>query len=287
MGDFDENGFVTKDEVAKGAELYVKEEKKTKKQKKQLYVLLVGYLFLVVTIAGLVYGVVKANKDSKVVAVSGMSSAPLLSMDSQPVSINTNEIDPPLGVISFLPFHALSKIKDAVISVSTGDDDDNQAIMRRVAGIDVVANVSFLITTTMGDTLVWDSRSNNTPIDWLNVTLHGGTEHEGSVVCTTCSAINAVWDDKNIVDSLDAYTNFFFGNIEEIIDGDEVESDGKGSRQLGNGVGSRAPFGTNARGELTVRQQRMMGNVLPYSDDHVARKLECAEISSVSRLGKR
>merc|ERR1712238_280704 len=154
-----------------------------------------------------------------------------------------------LGVISFLPFNALSKIKDIVISFSTGNDDENQVIMRRVAGIDVVANVSFLITTTMGDTLVWD--------------------------------------DKNIVDSLDAYTNFFFGNIEEIIDGDEVESDGKGSRQLGNGVGSRAPFGTNARGELTVRQQRMMGNVLPYSDDHVARKLECAEISSVSRLGKR
>mmetsp|Transcript_18300 Transcript_18300/g.18497 ORF Transcript_18300/g.18497 Transcript_18300/m.18497 type:complete len:114 (+) Transcript_18300:218-559(+) len=113
-------------------------------------------------------------------------------MDSQPVSINTNEIDPPLGVISFLPFHALSKIKDIVISVSTGDDDDNEAIMRRVAGIDVVANVSFLITTTMGDTLIWDSRSNTTPIDQLNVTLHDGTEHEGSVLCTTCSAINAV-----------------------------------------------------------------------------------------------
>mmetsp|Transcript_46612 Transcript_46612/g.52946 ORF Transcript_46612/g.52946 Transcript_46612/m.52946 type:complete len:273 (+) Transcript_46612:51-869(+) len=226
--DYNGDGFVSKDEVAKGADLYVKEEKKNKKQKKQMYVLLVGYFFLVVTIAGLVYGVVKANKDSQVVAVSGMSSAPLLSMDSQPVSINTNEIDPPLGVISFLPFHALSKIKDIVISVSTGDADDYQAIMRRVAGIDVVANTSFSITTTMGDTLVWDSRSNNTPIDQLNVTLHDGTEHEGSVLCTTCSAINAVWDDKDIIDSLDAYTNFFFDDI----DGDEVESDGKGGRKL-------------------------------------------------------
>jgi len=266
--DYDGNGFVSKDEVAKGADLYVKTEKKNKKQKKQMYVLLVGYLFLVVTIAGLVYGVVKANKDSQVVAVSGMSSAPLLSMDSQPVSINTNEIDPPLGVISFLPFHALSKIKDIVISVSTGDDDDNQAIMRRVAGIDVVANASFLITTTMGDTLVWDSRSNNTPIDQLNVTLHDGTEHEGSVLCTTCSAINAVWDDKDIIDSLDAYTNFFFDDIEETIDGDEVESDGKGGRQLGKDVRSGGPFGTNARGTLTVHQQRMMGIVLPFGSSH-------------------
>mmetsp|Transcript_52874 Transcript_52874/g.59112 ORF Transcript_52874/g.59112 Transcript_52874/m.59112 type:complete len:310 (-) Transcript_52874:83-1012(-) len=266
--DYNGDGFVSKDEVAKGADLYVKEEKKNKKQKKQMYVLLVGYFFLVVTIAGLVYGVVKANKDSQVVAVSGMSSAPLLSMDSQPVSINTNEIDPPLGVISFLPFHALSKIKDIVISVSTGDDDDNQAIMRRVAGIDVVANASFLITTTMGDTLVWDSRSNNTPIDQLNVTLHDGTEHEGSVLCTTCSAINAVWDDKDIIDSLDAYTNFFFDDIEETIDGDEVESDGKGGRQLGKDVRSGGPFGTNARGTLTVHQQRMMGIVLPFGSSH-------------------
>jgi len=232
--DYNGDGFVSKNEVAKGAELYVKEEKKTKQKTKLIYGLLVGYLILVATIAGLVYGIVIANKDSQVVAVTGMSSAPLMSMDSHPVSVNTNEVDPPLGVISFLPFNALSKIKDIVFSVPSYDDDDvTKAIMRRVSGIDVVANVSFLITTTMGDTLVWDSRSDYTPIDQLNMTLADGTEHVGNVVCMTCSAINAVWDDKDIIDSLDAYTDFFFGDIEETIDGDEVESDGEeGGRRL-------------------------------------------------------
>jgi len=256
--DYNKDGFVSKEEVAQGADLFVKAQDKNKRQKKQIYSLLTGYLFLVATIAGLVYGIVKANKDSQVVEVSGMTTKPLMSMDSQPVSVNTNELEITLGMIAFLPFNALPKIKDIVFSPPTGDGI--LSMMRRVAGIDVTTNVSFTITTTMGDTLMWDSLSNYTPIDQMNITLHDGTYYEASVVCTTCSAINAVWDDTDVIDAYDMYTEFFFGNIEE-----ESAADG-GNRRLGSSeeVIKNSPFGTNPRGKL------------PISNTHNARRLSRA-----------
>lgn len=248
--DYNGDGFVSKEEVAQGADLFVKAQDKNKRQKKQIYSLLTGYLFLVATIAGLVYGIVKANKDSQVVEVSGMATKPLMSLDSQPVSVNTNELEIALGMIAFLPFNALPKIEDIVFSPPTGD---GKKMMRRVAGIDVTTNESFTITTTMGDTLVWDSLSNYTSIDQMNITLHDGTYYKGSVICTTCSAINAVWDDTDVIDAYDMYTEFFFGNIEEesTIDGGDrrlVADVGRSGWRWGQGGGG----GKNSFEEICV-----------------------------------
>jgi len=210
--DFDGDGKISPDEITEGAKLYVAAKNKTKKQSKQIYSLLIGYIIMICSIAGLVYGVVKANKDNQVVEVTGMSTTPMLSMDSNPVSINTNELKMTLGVIAFLPFNMLPKITDIVFSSPQTDGDGSlMMMMRRVAGIDVMTNVSFTITTTMGDTLVWDSSSTYTPMDQMNITLHDGTYYEKSVVCTACSAINAVWSDVDIVSSYNMYDEFFFG----------------------------------------------------------------------------
>lgn len=266
--DYNGDGFVSKEEVAQGADLFMKAQDKNERQKKQIYSLLAGYLFLVATIAGLVYGIVKANKDSQVVEVSGMATKPLMSLDSQPVSVNTNELEITLGMIAFLQFKALPKIKDIVFSPPTGDGI--LAMMRRVAAIDVKTNVSFTITTTMGDTLVWDSRSNYTPIDQMNITLHDGTYYEASVICTTCSAINAVWDDTDVIDSYDMYTEFFFGNIKE-----ESTTNG-GNRRLGSveNVIKDSPFGKNPRGKLPLqKQQKVISDELPFSNIHITRSL--------------
>merc|ERR1719232_1269255 len=130
-----------------------------------------------------------------------MSTTPMLSMDSNPVSINTNELKMTLGVIAFLPFNMLPKITDIVFSSPQTDGDGSLMMMRRVAGIDVMTNVSFTITTTMGDTLVWDSSSMYTPMDQMNITLHDGTYYEKSVVCS----------DADIVSSYNMYVEFFFG----------------------------------------------------------------------------
>merc|ERR1712102_141719 len=98
------------------------------------------------------------------------------------------------------PFNLLPKITDIVFSSPQTDGDGSlMMMMRRVAGIDIMTNVSFTITTTMGDTLVWDSSSTYTPLDQMNITLHDGTYYEKSVVCTTCSAINAVWSDVDML----------------------------------------------------------------------------------------
>jgi len=210
--DFDKDGHISPNEIMEGAKLYVAAKNKTKKQSKQIYSLLIGYIIMICSIAGLVYGVVKANKDNQVVEVTGMSTTPMLSMDSNPVSINTNELKLTLGVIAFLPFNMLPKITDIVFASPPTDGDGlSIMMMRRVAGIDVMTNVSFTITTTMGDMLVWDSTLMYMPINQMNITLHDGTYYEKRVDCTTCSVINAIWSDDNIVSSYNMYDEFFFG----------------------------------------------------------------------------
>jgi len=54
--DYDGNGFVSKDEVAKGADLYVKEQKITKKQKKQMHWLFATIVGLFLLSGGLAVG---------------------------------------------------------------------------------------------------------------------------------------------------------------------------------------------------------------------------------------
>jgi hypothetical protein len=70
--------------------------------KKLIKVLVAGYIILVSSIGGLIYGIFKANKDSQV--VSG-NTAVLMSVGTipKPFTVNTNEITSPLRLILFLP----------------------------------------------------------------------------------------------------------------------------------------------------------------------------------------
>eukprot|EP00751_Fragilariopsis_kerguelensis_P012743 CAMPEP_0170761686 /NCGR_PEP_ID=MMETSP0733-20121128/2320_1 /TAXON_ID=186038 /ORGANISM="Fragilariopsis kerguelensis, Strain L26-C5" /LENGTH=358 /DNA_ID=CAMNT_0011101719 /DNA_START=187 /DNA_END=1263 /DNA_ORIENTATION=+ len=76
--DYDGNGFVSKDEVAQGADLYVKEQKITKKQKKQMHWLFATIVCLFLLSGGLAVGLslntvhkIDANKDTLVNLSSG------------------------------------------------------------------------------------------------------------------------------------------------------------------------------------------------------------------------
>ena len=76
--DYDGDGFVSKDEVAKGADLYVKEQKITKKQRKQMHWLFATIIGLFLLSGGLAVGLslktvhkIDATKDTLVDPSSG------------------------------------------------------------------------------------------------------------------------------------------------------------------------------------------------------------------------
>ncbi|OEU13609.1 hypothetical protein FRACYDRAFT_241950 [Fragilariopsis cylindrus CCMP1102] len=83
--------------------------------------------------------------------------------------VNTNAITARLGLIPFLPIDAATKITTIVFT------------------IDVTADASFSITTTIDDTLMWDAANNNS----MNITLCDGTFFNKSVICIKCNALSA------------------------------------------------------------------------------------------------
>ena len=211
--DFDNNDKVSSPEIARAAKLLDNEKKMNKKQGKLIVwlLLVIEYVIFGGTIGGLVYGIVKASKDSQVVSVAGMGSKPLMSVDDgvdpediRPVLVNTNEVESLLAIVAFVPDSMLPKFTDITFP-SGGDangEEQRQTLMRRIAGIDVTPNVAFTIWTTIGDTLSWNSsRSNNDtrPNQMMDVTLHDGTNYTLNILCSTCTAINVLWDDAGII----------------------------------------------------------------------------------------
>jgi hypothetical protein len=177
---FDKDGdnWVDHKEIIKGAEAFKKSVEKNTRQKKVIHFLMIGYLTLVLTVSGLVYGMLKLTQETRLGNGNVLMSN---SQNSKPISINTNEVSVTLGMIPFLPSHVTSKIDKFSFS------NDETILHRMVQSIDVIPEKGFVITSTAGDTVVWDSNINN---EWMQINLANGIVFKKHVGCSQCSVIN-------------------------------------------------------------------------------------------------
>ena len=72
--DFDKNGFISKDEVTMGANLFQKSLKENEQFKKMILCLILGYVVFCLTLGGLIYGIVKANEQVRVDPLTGITT---------------------------------------------------------------------------------------------------------------------------------------------------------------------------------------------------------------------
>jgi hypothetical protein len=72
--DFDNNGYISKEEVTLGATLYQKSLKKNEQFKTMISCLILGYFIFCLTIGGLTYGIVKANEQVRVDPLTGITT---------------------------------------------------------------------------------------------------------------------------------------------------------------------------------------------------------------------
>ena len=72
--DFDKNGFISKDEVTMGANLFQKSLKENEQFKKMIYCLILGYFVFCLTLGGLTFGIIKANEQVRVDPLTGIAT---------------------------------------------------------------------------------------------------------------------------------------------------------------------------------------------------------------------
>jgi len=194
---FDKDGdnWVCDEEIIEGAEAFKKSREKNTRQKKVINFLLIGYVTLVLTISGLVYGMLKLTQETR------LENGNILMSNSQnpkPISINTNVASTTLGMIPFLPSHITSKVEKFSFS-------NNDTIhYRMVQSIDVIPEKGFVITSTSGDTVVWDSNLNN---EWMQINLVNDIVFKKHVGCSRCSVINFA-NDGEIDEALRLFEEF-------------------------------------------------------------------------------
>ena len=167
--DLNGDRFIEKDEIVEAARALDRERKKNSRLKSLVFLMIMGYVLFVSTIVGLVYLIVKMNKDTAVLKGSSVLMTTANDMEPVPVSVNFNKVSMSLGLILFLPQEIVSKITSLVLY----NDKSGAKLYRTVASIDIIPEKSFNITTTVGDTLTWDSLDFDNDI--MKVTLNDGT----------------------------------------------------------------------------------------------------------------
>eukprot|EP00586_Coscinodiscus_wailesii_P012335 CAMPEP_0172507030 /NCGR_PEP_ID=MMETSP1066-20121228/200644_1 /TAXON_ID=671091 /ORGANISM="Coscinodiscus wailesii, Strain CCMP2513" /LENGTH=275 /DNA_ID=CAMNT_0013284385 /DNA_START=49 /DNA_END=876 /DNA_ORIENTATION=+ len=201
--DINGNKFIEKDEIVLAARALYKERRKNSRLKSLVFLMIMGYILFVSTIIGLVYLIVKMNKDTAVLKGSSVLMTTTSDMEPVPVSVNTNKVSMSLGLILFLPQEIVSKITSLVLY----NDKSGAKLYRTVASIDIIPEESFNITTTVGDTLTWDSSDFDNDI--MKVALNDGTSYNKSALCEECSAFNVVPNDEQVQAAVNAYKEAF------------------------------------------------------------------------------
>jgi len=157
----------------------------------------------------------------------------------------------PLGMLPFLPPEIVSKVASFAIFEDDDyyDDDfgDNKSNYgsgssgvvryRTVASIDVLPESGFVITSTVGDVLTWDSRAassegdndpKNDPVAVeMEVVLGDGasTSFTKNVFCGRCSAVSVVSTDKAVRAAFETVQDVF--DHELLLDNEESAGGGK------------------------------------------------------------
>jgi hypothetical protein len=122
----------------------------------------------------------------------------LLTMDGQPVGINTNEVDIPLGAIAFMPTKYLGNMDQVTLK-----DLDGAYHNRAKQAISIVPEKSLTLWTTSGDKVTWDINDQDDG-KYVNIELQDGTKWRMPAACAACTATSVV-SNESVMNSLDDF----------------------------------------------------------------------------------
>lgn len=188
--DKDGNGIISSEELIEAVHAFRFAKDANKFLRRGLAASGVALLAMIGANAGLTYAIIDANKETQ---VQGRS---LVTLEDEPVSVNTNEIELSLPAIAFLPSETVVKVDDIVFT----SEDFETHFYRKALSIDIQPEVGIKVVTTAQDTLEWNINEGSN----LNITLKDGTTWAKHIACTRCSAIN-VFPSTSILDGLQKF----------------------------------------------------------------------------------
>ena len=175
--DRDGNGIIDCQELVDAANLYAQTKATNSLLRKGVYFAAALSVCLVGAIAGLTYGIVDANKDTRV------DGRVLMTKQQEPISVSTTKIHLSLATLAFVPFEVTSKVTYVAFA---SDPIDNKVYFRKILSIDVIPEEGIELETTAGDLITWDI--DNSAV--ISVTLKDGASWTKSAACTQCTATN-------------------------------------------------------------------------------------------------
>ena len=185
-------------------------------------------VLLVVAFVLMIAAVIAAVFVSRQTNVNADSGVMMAKNTNSPVSVNNNEVELPLAALPFLLPDVAKHVKTVDIA---GPAEEGFRYHRNVAAIDVVDSTRLVVTTTVGDSLVWPSADGNE--EELTVTLADGTSWNQEAACTSCVATNvlATEEDERGIDAFLDQIGYDCPNASGTLENGET-----GSRRLDNGV---------------------------------------------------
>lgn len=156
-------------------------DKKNRNYKHIIYGLVGFTVVLVAAVFGTSIAAARLAKDTQV------NNRALLTKDGQAVGINMNEVNIPLGAVSFMPSDILTKIDQLILN------DMDGAVHRRTAqAITIVPEKSLTLLTTNGDKVTWDADADER---FVTIELKDGSSWKMSSSCAACTATSVVADE--------------------------------------------------------------------------------------------
>eukprot|EP01083_Nonionella_stella_P089242 248967_1 len=186
--DKDGNGIIDCQELVDAANLYTQTKATNSLLRKGVCFAAALSVCLVGAIAGLTYGIVDANKDTRV------DGRVLVTKQQEPISVSTNEIQLSLATLAFVPFEVTSKVTDVAFA---SESPEKKVYFRKILSIDVIPEEGLELETTAGDLITWDIDTSAV----ITVTLKDGTSWAKNVACTQCTATN-VYSTSEVIEGV-------------------------------------------------------------------------------------
>ena len=153
-------------------------------------------VLLVVAFAAMIAAVIAAVLASRQTSVDAASGVMTASGSNSPVSTNTNEVELPIASLPFLPAGVARHVQTVDIAgPASNEGGSGYRYTRNVAAIDLIDSERLVVTTTLGDTLIWPSADGNE--EELTVTLADGQTWDQPASCSSCAATNLLLTEEN------------------------------------------------------------------------------------------
>ena len=122
-----------------------------------------------------------------------------MTLNEEPVSVSTNEIQLTLAMLPFVPFETVSKVNNLFFQ-GKGEDGGIKVFHCSTLAIDVEPEVGFKLETTDGDIIQWHVDDGSE----LTVTLKDGASWKKHIACYKSAATNVF----STPDILEGMANF-------------------------------------------------------------------------------